>query len=264
MDLVESEITDHSEFGRHPWENSRKEVVTSLINKLIPRIKKEKNIVLDIGCGDTWLIEQLSSSFSLSNYIAVDTAFNDELIEKYRNKLDPSTFQVHAKLDDALENKEEKVDLVLLLDVIEHIEDDISFLKWVQTFSNQITPSTRFLITVPAFQSLFCKHDVFLGHYRRYTNKMLKKHIEEAGMEVEYIGYFFFSLLPLRFLDVMKEKLKLTDKDAKGVASWKEKSSDSIIKSVLIFDYKFTSFLRNLGIKLPGLSNYVICRPRAK
>jgi len=264
MDLRESEITNSEESGRHPWEKARREVVVSLIKRFLPRIMNERSQVLDIGCGDTWLIEQLSSDLVQSKFIAVDTAFNEQLLKKYRDRLNRDKFEVFDSLDSALINREKKADLVLLLDVIEHIEDDITFLKWTQSFSNHITTETKFLITVPAFQSLFCEHDVFLGHYRRYTNRMLKQHIEEAGMEVEHIGYFFFTLLPLRIIEVLKEKLSSSEKSAKGVASWKEKSTDAIIKWVLLTDYKVSTLFNKIGIRLPGLSNYIVCKPKSK
>lgn len=264
MDLRESEITNMAESGRHPWEKARKEVVVSLINRFIPKIVKERNSILDIGCGDTWLIEQLSSDLKQSKFVAVDTAFTDELLEKYKSRLASSKFEVFPNLDEALNEREESADLVLLLDVIEHIEDDIEFLKWVQTFSKHINSETKFLITVPAFQSLFCQHDVFLGHYRRYNNKMLREHIESTGMQVERIGYFFFTLLPLRMLEVLKERLSKSKPEAIGVAAWKEKSTDAIIKTVLLIDYKISALLSKIGLKLPGLSNYVVCSPKRK
>lgn len=264
MDLVEANITDSEVHGRHPWEKARKEVVTNLIKKLTKGDTDLPLRVLDIGCGDTWLIEQLSETFTNAEFIAVDIAFTDTMLKHYRDKLDPNRFQVFKSLEDANNGylNEKKVDLVLLLDVIEHIEDDIEFLKWVKTFNNTITQKTNFLITVPAYQLLFSQHDVFLEHYRRYTNKLLTENIQKAGYEKQKVGYFFFSLIPLRFLELLKEKLIDKEPEAKGIGSWKDKPVDSAIKNFLVFDFKVSQFLRKIGFKFPGLSNYIVCNPK--
>lgn len=258
MDLREVEVSNINS-GRHPWELARKDVVSNLIRKKLPEIYEKEAIILDIGCGDTWLIEQLSKEFTKAKFVAVDIAFSDKMLESYRNRLDKNKFEIYKTLDNALENKETKVDLILLLDVIEHIENDITFIQYVKSFKRNITSSTKFLITVPAFQNLFCKHDVFLGHYRRYDNKLLKANIEKAGLKPIDLGYFFTSLLAPRLLDVILEKTKLSKSEAKGIGDWKEKGSDKVIKNVLLLDYKFTKALRTIGLKIPGLSNYVIC-----
>jgi len=262
MDLREVKISKSKD--RHPWELARSKVVKSLINRFFPAINQRETQVLDIGCGDTWLIEQLSKAFNNSKYTAVDIAFTDELLSDYKQRLDPSKFSVYKTLDEAFDNNTTKIDLILLLDVIEHIEDDISFLKWVQTFSENITEDTLYLITVPAYQSLFCKHDEFLGHYRRYTNKTLKKHIDKAGLETIHVGYFFSFLLPFRWIISSMEKLGLSNKEVKGIGDWKSKPTDKLIKSLLMADYKISSVLNKVGIKLPGLSNYIICKKKLK
>lgn len=258
MDLREVKISNTND--RHPWELARSMVVKNLIKRFITNVQSTKTHVLDIGCGDTWLIEQLSKEFNQSKYIAVDIAFTDEQLNNYRSRLDSEKFSIHNSMDNAFKNNSIKIDLVLLLDVIEHIEDDISFLKWVQSFSKNITEETLFLITVPAFQSLFCRHDEFLGHYRRYTNKTLEKHVNIAGLEMIRIGYFFSLLLPFRWLISVKEKLGLSNQKVKGIGDWKSKPTDNIVKSILLIDYKINSALRKIGFKLPGLSNYILCR----
>ena len=57
-------------------------------------------------------------------------------------------------------------DLVLLMDVLEHMTDDVTLLR---EYVERVTSGTRFLITVPAFGFLWSGHDEFLRHYRRYT-----------------------------------------------------------------------------------------------
>ena len=119
------------------------------------------------------------------------------------------------------------------------------------------------MITVPAFQSLFMQHDHFLGHFRRYTNKTLKNRLEAAGMTVSKTGYFFFSLIIYRSLELLKERLS-KKQEAQGIGNWdKGKTLSRIMYSILIMDFFIFRLLAMIGIKTPGLSNYAICQKSA-
>jgi 2-polyprenyl-3-methyl-5-hydroxy-6-metoxy-1,4-benzoquinol methylase len=96
--------------------------------------------------------------------------------------------------------------MFLMLDVLEHIKEPVSFLKDLKK-NISLSPDSHVIITVPAFQFLFSKHDRFLGHYRRYTEKMLTEQLAEAGFALVESGYFFTSLLLPRALGVLVEKM---------------------------------------------------------
>lgn len=260
MDLVESAITKTN--SRHPWEKARLKVVIDLIKKQLNYSTDEKLEVLDIGCGDVWLIENLSETFENAHFTAVDTAFTPEILEQYRESLPADKFSLGADLKISLKERNKKIDLILLLDVIEHIEDEIDFLKQLSKLS-QIDSSTVFLITVPAYQDLFCSHDTFLGHYRRYTNKSLKNRLEKAGLKARRTGYFFSSLILPRALIKLAETSGLKSKKAKGIGDYQAKAIDGLIENTLYTDYQISKSLRSLGLKLGGLSNYAIASFRA-
>jgi SAM-dependent methyltransferase len=80
-----------------------------------------------------------------------------------------------------------------LFDVLEHIEDDIGFLR---NLGSLLRTGGRVYLTVPAFNLLWSDEDVEAGHYRRYTAASLSKCLASAGFRVEYTTYFF-SLLPI-------------------------------------------------------------------
>jgi SAM-dependent methyltransferase len=79
-----------------------------------------------------------------------------------------------------------------LFDVIEHIEDDKTFLKRI---FDLLVKDGRIYITAPAFSFLWSKEDEDAGHFRRYTVKSLSALLKEIGYHVEYVTYIF-SLLP--------------------------------------------------------------------
>lgn len=265
MDLVEVEKRKENTItARHPWELARFEVIDSLLQKTI---KNETDYtVLDIGCGDIFFISGLSERYPKATFYAIDIAFTDTMIEKYKKLAEGKNIFLFKTLDEATAQLKKAADLVLLLDVVEHIEDDKGFLTMLHN-NKSITEQTRIMITVPAYQSLFCSHDHFLGHYRRYTNSTLLKTITSCGFEKVKLGYFFSSLIPPRILQVWKEKISKPDlnNETTGLVEWKKgKGTTNFIKGVLVFDHHMTHFIKQITtLSLPGLSNYIICKKRA-
>jgi len=95
-------------------------------------------------------------------------------------------------------------DLVTALDVIEHVEDDRAAL---QGLARCLKPGGRILVTVPAFPFLWSAHDVANHHHRRYTRATLKAAVEQAGLKLEFMGWFNSLLFPLAVADRMWGKL---------------------------------------------------------
>ena len=97
-----------------------------------------------------------------------------------------------------------------MFDVVEHIEDDYSFMRSIQDY---LVPGGKVYITVPAIPFLWSDEDVDAGHYRRYTRESLNKLMNETGFEVEYISYFFsFLVLPLFLFRSLPSKLGIKRK----------------------------------------------------
>ncbi|MBI2722883.1 MAG: class I SAM-dependent methyltransferase [Bacteroidetes bacterium] len=264
MDLLEVSKRKDNNIARHPWELARFEIVNSLLKDII---KNEPGYnILDIGCGDIFFISKLCDLYPKANFYAIDIAFTDEIILKLKEQAKGKNIFLYKTLDEANFHLTKPADLVLLLDVVEHIEHDKLFLK--SLYDNKaITDVTRIMITVPAYQGLFCSHDHFLGHYRRYTNVSLLNTINDSGFEKVKLGYFFSSLIGPRIIQVLKEKLIKPDlhKQTTGLVEWNKGAGiTNFVKGVLLFDYKIYKFINSItGLKLPGLSNYILCKKRA-
>ncbi len=260
MDLTEIVHFDHSE--RHPWELARQAVIEENLGQLIHQSGKDRDAitVLDIGCGDAYLVAQLSRKFPEIQFVGVDINFTDDQLEQLKEYYKDLNLKIYRNLED-VELNGNAVDVVLLLDVIEHIEDEISFMESLPSF-DYIQDDTKYLITVPAFQNLFAAHDVILGHYRRYSNRSLRERLARAGFKTSFERYFFTTLIPPRFLQVIKEKfIKRDVSTGSDLAAWKGgKAVTQMIKGVLWTDYKIGSAFRSMGIKIPGLSNMVVCQ----
>lgn len=141
--------------------------------------------VLDIGCGIGTYTRRLSEKgfevvgvdsstdclskarASCKAYFMKDDICNPKKLGKYRNNFDS----------------------IILFDVIEHIKDER------KAFSNLrmlLRKNGVLIISVPAFQFLFSKHDLRIGHYRRYTIDELKNKLESSCFRLELIYYWNF------------------------------------------------------------------------
>ena len=84
-----------------------------------------------------------------------------------------------------------------LFDVLEHIDEERDFLRQLREV---MQTGGRLYLTVPALQSLWSWHDTAVGHFRRYTLKILSQRLAEAGFETELASYLFAPLVPPIFL----------------------------------------------------------------
>ncbi len=97
--------------------------------------------------------------------------------------LDQSTIQDHS------------LDAVGIFDVLEHIEDETTFLSGIR---HKLKPCGKLYITVPAYQFLWSYEDKVAGHFRRYTLDALTALLRQYGFAIEYSTYFFsFLTLPI-------------------------------------------------------------------
>ncbi len=261
MDLREAELTNYTTDGRHPWELARFEFVYKQIKRFAPNLSQQRTTIVDIGCGDTFFVENLALRIENIDIVAVDTAFTDEILQSLSiryatNKLPIKAFR---DMETAMQHVKNPVSIVLLLDVIEHVEKEVDMLKSLNG-NSAFTNDTLFIITVPAFQSLFCSHDEFLGHYRRYNNHQLQQAVNEANFKVLEKGYFFTFLIFIRLLQMLIEKISKPNKN-KGIGAWKNNPfKDKLLLLLLTTDFKISMFLKKIGITVAGLSNYALCK----
>lgn len=180
------------------WYVGKRKLVFSLLQKL----SQTKGRILDVGCGTGFLLEELRRK----GY----TAFG---LENERKVLDLTYEQkIHGIIRGEAENppfKNDSFDIILLLDLLEHLEDDILVIK---KLSEILTKDGYLLVTVPAFSFLWGRHDEIFHHKRRYTAKRLKRIFADAGFTVKKISYTNFFIFPFvlfwrsikRFLNIAR------------------------------------------------------------
>lgn len=96
----------------------------------------------------------------------------------------------------------EGIDIVTLLDVLEHQRDDGEFLS---DLLGRMRPGAILIVTVPALGSLWSAWDVALGHHRRYGRRSLRELILGSSGHVEEISYLFPELVPAAFVRRLRQ-----------------------------------------------------------
>ena len=255
MDITELQrLEPGKRINRHPWEITRARIIAFFLSKYQPHSKH----IADFGSGDAFVLSTIAGKEFADRYSAIDTAYTPEIIQLVKTfETNPSiSFLTDIYL---MKKTEEKADCFLLLDVLEHCEDDAAVLGPLVK-SEMATDNALFLVTVPAFRSLFSEHDKLLHHYRRYTRKQLATLCQRSSLEVLASGYFFSILVPVRWFQLVLEKMKLR-KPTTSLDSWKgNKVITRLFYAILWADFRVGHLFTKIGIRFPGLSCYCICR----
>jgi SAM-dependent methyltransferase len=199
----------------HWWFVARRDVIQSFIKMQMPQGSGSK--VLEIGCGVGGNVGLLSQS---GQYRGID--MHKPAIDYCSEKYPQFEFQCTRVEDIPLEFGSNKFDSIYLLDVLEHIDDQVAILKSTQ---NYLTQSGKILLTVPAFKFLWSPHDEFVHHVRRYTKAGLKKVLEDSGYKVERISYFNSILFPLALIQrlgmrILNKKLNTHLSTPPTIVNW--------------------------------------------
>ncbi len=145
--------------------------------------------MLEVGSGLGTYSQKIVDKFSDNKIILsdVDSSYVQNLSKRFKglsnvyvNKLDLSNLSDFKRLP-------HKVDTIFALNVLEHIEDDVSVLN---NAYDVLKSGGRFVILVPAHKFLFCNLDSAVGHFRRYTKKDFEKKVAETKFKVGTMFYF--------------------------------------------------------------------------
>jgi hypothetical protein len=212
---------------------------------------------LDVGAGDAWIAQHaLDRLPSTSEITCWDINYSgDELTSSLAQQ--PGLHLVATEPTG-------RFDGILMLDVIEHLEDDRSFLRNI--VESQMAEGGWILVSVPAYQSLFTSHDVSLKHYRRYSPSQCVAVLQAAGLTVESQGSLFQSLLVVRILQAAKEKVRRPEAGSTGVGAWTGGPLITrTIERALEAEYQLSLAVATRSrVTLPGLSFWAFCRRRGE
>ncbi len=205
--------------------------------KLILKLVEGKNI-LDIGCGTG----RLSKTLQERRYevVAIDTDRKAVEISKEKG--------INSFVADISEwQTDQKFDCIILGDVLEHIEDDNSAIRKIHDMMNQ---NGCIVVNVPAYQALFSKHDIALGHKRRYSNGELKTKLKESGFTIEYFRHWNLLALPITVY------IKLSKKDYSHEQVSNMKLLAKLLEKWLLAESKI-NYLIGISILCKARANYI-------
>lgn len=245
MDLRES---DRIEGSRHPWETTRFDFFLRLLQAHSATASPQR--VLDVGSGDGWFASRLARRLAPGSQVTCwDVGYSAEAIAAaparlVRTAAAPTT---HANV-------------LLFLDVLEHVEHDQDFLGEVLT--RNAAPGALVLVSVPAWPLLRTSHDDYLRHYRRYTTDSARALIRSSPLQIVQEGGLFHSLLAVRaankLLGLVLPKPKAAQENA---VAWNHGPLFTrLITAALRVDTRTSSFLAENAVFVPGLSWWALCK----
>jgi len=177
MDLKETDILGNG-ISEHWYYRSKAKALTSLLDK------QPASTILDVGAGSGFFSRYLLANSLASAATCVDISYPTEYDDQEAGK--PIYFRRSIEKNHA--------DVVLLMDVLEHVDDDVGLLAH---YVEKAPVGARFVMSVPAFKFLWSGHDVFLEHKRRYQLDQLETVAKDASLTVIKSGYYFGAVFPI-------------------------------------------------------------------
>jgi SAM-dependent methyltransferase len=168
----------------HWWFAARRDIVEKILGQI--QLPKDAAI-LEAGCGTGGNLRMLA------RYGDVHAMEPFEPARATASSLGVADV-ASGSLPDSIPFGDLTFDLVLMTDVLEHLDDDVASLT---ALHRRLKPSGRLLLTVPALSWMWSEHDVAHHHVRRYHAARLRQVVEAAGYQVRYVSYYNFLLFPV-------------------------------------------------------------------
>ena len=242
MDLRERE--QHEQ--RHPWEVARARFFRRIV---ADSCETPPSTVIDVGSGDGWFAAQLATDLPTATLTCWDVNYTTEDLAQ---SLPPGITRTTTPPG-------RPAQLVLALDVLEHIDDDTRFVN--EQLRPLVAPDGILVVSVPAHQRLFTSHDVALGHHRRHSSASLALLLNPA-FQIVSEGSLFTSLLVPRAISAAVEKVRPPKGAAQVDSVWRHGALlSNSITAVLGADAAMGRVLAGRRFRPPGLSVWAVCRP---
>lgn len=178
----------------HWWFVARREIIVDIIESRLRLAPASK--ILDVGCGVGGTLVSLSD-----RYEVYGTDTSSLAIEFCRKRGLKNVFECSLR---GFPLADMEFDLIMLLDVIEHVDDDQELLS--EAF-RRLKKGGVVLVTVPAYQFLWTRHDDLNHHKRRYVAGRLRSVLLNSGFLVDRLSYFNTLLFPLAFVTRLLHKM---------------------------------------------------------
>ncbi|WP_166823878.1 class I SAM-dependent methyltransferase [Thalassoroseus pseudoceratinae] len=177
------------------WHVAKRDLVVELLKKHAPTA----GIVVEGGIGSGRnLLEFQRLGFDVHGYDLLDASIE---MAKQRGLEHVRRQDLH----DAWPLEDGSVSAVVMLDVLEHMAEPVPVLEHA---ARVLKPDGVVILTVPAYPMLFGKWDEILGHHRRYTKRTLRRHAEQAGLDLAWCQHWNSFTLPAAMGMRLKERIR--------------------------------------------------------
>lgn len=223
--------------------NARNKLVGGLLKKYIPDYVYKK--ALDVGCSEGAFLDYLSDKQIDVQAIDID----NNAIEFCKERGYVSQVRYGNLLN--IPYADETFDIVFLLDIVEHVQDDH---KAISEVNRVLRPNGSAILIVPAYQWLWSANDLAYHHQRRYSLNLVKKLVRSKDFKLTFLSFFNSLLFPIFVIFTMIAKFS------------KRTSASTVVKPVPGFiNFLLTKLMQferwiiiNAGIKLPFGSSIIL------
>lgn len=185
------------------WFKVRRNLIFDLFAKY--KVSYESKI-FDFGCGSGYLVGELQKM----GYNAFGVDFEKEAI---RYGLNSGIKNLTVGTGEKIDHLDRSFDLVTILDVLEHIENERSLMVELVRI---LKPGGKIIITVPAYQWMWGIQDEVAHHYRRYIMKSILKLVKDyPSLSVVKNTYFnTFLFLPVAIVRLVSKWFSLKGRES--------------------------------------------------
>ncbi len=180
-------------FEKHWWWRARTRLIIDVLRRLQPA--RGWKSILDVGCGDGLFFPQLSQFGEVEGVEPFAELVSPN--NPYRSRIQICPFDENFRPG-------KRYSLILMLDVLEHLEDALAALSHALAL---LEPDGTFVATVPAFMALWTNHDVMNHHFIRYTKSSFRQVARRAGLRIQEERYLYHWTCPVKLGIGFRERL---------------------------------------------------------
>jgi 2-polyprenyl-3-methyl-5-hydroxy-6-metoxy-1,4-benzoquinol methylase len=170
----------------HWWFRARRQIVWSLVERYVGSDRGRRLKICELGCGTGGNLVGIADKHDV-----VGVECSPQALAYARKALGDRVRS--GRLPDGIDLPPASFDVVLLTDVLEHIENDAAS---AQTALNLLRPGGIVVATVPAYQWLYSPRDAHHHHFRRYGKQQFAALWQDALTETLLLSHYNTLLFP--------------------------------------------------------------------